>query len=315
MSNKEKRNWSHYNQRLKRQARLELYISKDIFKPFDGVRKAGGLVLYRDALIEACLLIREYFSLALRQTQGFMESLAAQLSQDCAVPDYTTLCRRSRTCRVDIAPRIRQLRQGQVLAIDSTGLSLMTGDSWNRYKHRDKKGNDAWHKLHIAIDAETGDILACVDTPATTNDCCILPKLLGALPSKDVVAVCADMAYDTLNCYKAIIGIGARPRIPPKRTAIPTAELKRPLAPPDVYTLRARDEAIHYMRANRINGDESLARKHWKALTGYHRRSLAETAMSRIKIHTGSTLKSKRDDCKTTECRIKCRLLNLLNAA
>jgi Transposase DDE domain len=320
MSTTKKRNWSQYNQRLKRQARLELYISKDMFKPFDGVRKSGGVVLYRDALIEACLLMREYFSLALRQTQGFMESIAAQLSKDCAVPDYTTLCRRNRTCRVDIVPRVRQLRQGHILAIDSTGLSLMTGDSWNRYKHhdkkgRDKKGNNAWHKMHIAIDTKTGDILACVDTPATTNDCCILPKLLNALPSNDVAAVCADMAYDTLNCYKAITGMGARPRIPPKRTAIPTAELKKPLAPSDVHALRARDEAIYYVRANRINGDESLARKRWKALTGYHRRSLAETTMSRIKIHTGSTLQSRRDDCKTTECRIKCKLLNLLNAA
>jgi hypothetical protein len=315
MRNAPKRNWSQYNQRLKRQARLELYISGDLFTRYEGPRQRGGIQLYKDALIEACLLVRAYFSLALRQTQGFMESLAAKIDKTFVVPDYTTLSRRSRTCKVDIAPRVKKLHQGCVIAIDSTGLSLMTSDSWNRHKHRLRTGNHAWHKLHLVIDTATGDILACEDTPATTNDCEVLPKLLRALPQDDLVAVCADMAYDTVDCRQAIFAAKAQQRIPPKRTAVPTLELKQPRPPAVLAALAARDDAIYYIRANSVNGDSSLARKRWKQLTGYHRRSLVETTMSRLKVHAGSTLKAKRDATKATECRIKCRLLNLLNSA
>ena len=309
------RNWAQYNQQLKRQARLDLYIRQEIFAPYDGLRRAGGVRLYQDALIEACLLVREYFSLALRQTQGFMESVAAKMGGSFAVPDYTTLSRRSRTCKVNLAPHIKKLRPGCVIAIDSTGLSLLTSDSWNRYKHRSKTGNYAWHKLHLAMDTETGDILACEDTPATTNDCEVLPVLLQNLPCGELTAVCADMAYDTVDCRKAIFAMNAQQRIPPKSTAVPTAALKYPKTGAILQVLSSRDDAIYYCRANSINGDDRLARKRWKELVGYHRRSLVETTMSRLKAHAGSALKAKRDDTKATECRIKCKLLNLLNCA
>lgn len=316
MKNKPNRNWAQYNQQLKRQARLELYIKADIFTPYGGKRRPGGIQLYQDALIEACLLVREYFGLALRQTQGFMESVVARMGENLTVPDYTTLCRRSRRCKVALAPRVKKLQNGYVIAIDSTGLSLMTSDSWNRYKHRPAKtGNYAWHKLHLAMDTETGDILACEDTPATINDCEVLPTLVRALPTDVLDAVCADMAYDTVDCRRAIFAANAQQRIPPKSTAVPTGELKKPLPGSLLPALAARDNAIDYIRANSINGDAGLARSRWKQLIGYHRRSLAETTMSRLKTHTGSTLKAKRPDTKNTECRIKCKLLNLLNAA
>lgn len=310
-----KRNWPRYNQKLKRQARLELYVSSEIFAPYDGKRRPGGVVLYQDNLIEACLLVREYFSLALRQTQGFMESLAITIGENLAVPDYTTLSRRSRTCKVSLSSNITQLRQGCIIAVDSTGLSLMTSDSWNRYKHRKNKGNYAWHKLHIAMDTQSGDILACEDTPATINDCQVLPSLIKTVPHDNIGSVCADMAYDTVDCRKAIAAKKARQLIPPKSTAIPTAERKNPYPPTTAHLLKERDEAINYIRANTQNGDDSLARKRWKELVGYHKRSLAESTMSRIKAHAGSVLKSKRDDTKSTECRIKCKLMNLLNHA
>lgn len=313
MKTTQKRNWSQYNQRLKRQARLDLYVSNDIFVPYHGPRRPGGVLRYADALIEACLLVREYFSLALRQTQGFMESLAARLAPDLSVPDYTTLCRRSKRLQVELKPKITRLRQGAILAIDSTGLSLLSADSWNRHKHRKQRGNSSWHKLHLIIDTETGDILACEDTPATTNDCLMLPPLLNALEGPPPKAVCGDMAYDTFDCRKAIAQCGARQLIPPKRNAVACHPEHAHWKQRDV--LQERDEAIGYFAANAVNGCDQLARKRWKQLVGYHRRSLAETTMSRLKTHTGTTLKTKLPQTKTTQCNIKCKLLNILNQA
>jgi effector-binding domain-containing protein len=76
-----------------------------------------------------------------------------------------------------------------------------------------------------------------------------------------------------------------------------------------------RDEALSYFEANKINGSTQKARKNWKKLVGYHQRSLVETTMFRIKAHTGSWLKSKNPKNMTTETKIKCKLLNILNLA
>lgn len=306
-----KRNWSRYNQQLKSQARVELYVSTDIFSAYAGPRRPGGIQRYGDSLIEACLLVREYFSLGLRQTQGFMESLSARLTPGLKVPDYTTLCRRSKSLKIELKAKRSPLRYGAVVAIDSTGLSLLTADSWNRHKHRTKRGNGSWHKLHLIIDTETGDILACEDTPATTNDCLMLPPLLNALEGSAPQVVCGDMAYDTFDCRRAIYQCGARQLIPPKQGGVAChpnhARWKQR------KVLRERDEAIGYFAANTVNGNDQLARKRWKKLVGYHQRSLVETTMSRLKTHTGTNLKAKLPQTKTTQCRIKCKLLNIIN--
>jgi IS5 family transposase len=316
MNNNNKRDWSAYNQKLKRQASLDLYISADILQPYALPRARGGVILYNDALIEGCLFLRMYFSLGLRQTEGMMAWLVRHFNAAGQIPNYTTICRRAKTLNVSLKAKVAGHKEGMVIAVDSTGLSLLSSDSWNRDKHCKKRGNDSWHKLHMAIDTETGEILACQDTPANVNDCEMLPALLNDLPTDvPIEAVCADMAYDTLKCREAVQKKGATQRIPPKATAVHSTKLaKRPSAQ-DRAILKERDDAISFFTHNTINACDKMARKRWKQCTGYHRRSLVETSMARLKAHTGSTLKSLTPATKTTECRIKCKLLNLLNQA
>ena len=64
----------------------------------------------------------------------------------------------------------------------------------------------------------------------------------------------------------------------------------------------ARDEAIRGIR--------NLGRKSWKQEVGYHRRSLAETAMFRLKQTFGNKLKNRTLGNQKTESRIRCRILN-----
>ena len=63
-----------------------------------------------------------------------------------------------------------------------------------------------------------------------------------------------------------------------------------------------RDEAIRGIRR--------LGRKRWKRQSGYHRRSLVETSMSRLKQAFGPRLKNKGFDNQQTEARLRCKLLN-----
>ncbi|UIK01274.1 transposase (plasmid) [Rhizobium leguminosarum] len=57
---------------------------------------AGWSAEYSDLAITLCLTLRVVYGLALRQTQGLMRSVAALMGFDIAVPDFSTLSRRSK---------------------------------------------------------------------------------------------------------------------------------------------------------------------------------------------------------------------------
>lgn len=318
MKNHRSRNWSHYNQHLKRQARIELYLSEDLFSNwyYTGPRKAGGVQRYSDGLIEACLLVREYFGLALRQTQGFMESLMSRFTEALTLPDYTTLCRRASRLNVRLQPQLPKLRTGgYIIAVDSTGLSVIARDSWNRHKHgkRHSRHSQTWRKLHLSMEVESGEIIECDYSSARTNDCLLLPSLIAPIVDDQLQAVCADMAYDTKECRGAIHDKKATQLIPPKRHA--NFSRLNPKTKAYGEVLAERDALIGYFKANQINGDDSLVRKQWKEKSGYHQRSNVETTMSRIKAHTSCKLTNKTEANRETQSRIKCKLLNIINKA
>jgi IS5 family transposase len=234
---KDQRNWREYNQKLRQSARVELYISDEVLKGwyYEGERKAGGKIQYPDALIEAILCVREAFQLALRQTQGFVEGVLKCWLKKKTVPHYSTLCRRMQKLEVKIKPRLRQLRteltegakQGLVLAIDSTGLSIFKRDSWNAHKHRThpKTPMETWRKLHVCIDTANGDILSAAYSDAKSNDGEYLPTLLQDIPEDiSIDAVSGDKAYDTVNCREAVQAKKAAERIDIRRDAKPTCQ-------------------------------------------------------------------------------------------
>ncbi len=93
---RKERNWSHYNQKLKRVARIDFFINEEAIEnwSYDGKRKPGGKMLYSNHAIELCLIIKEYLKLAYRQTQGFIESVLHYMNINVVTPDYSTISRR-----------------------------------------------------------------------------------------------------------------------------------------------------------------------------------------------------------------------------
>lgn len=63
-----------------------------------------------------------------------------------------------------------------------------------------------------------------------------------------------------------------------------------------------RDECLRQIRRD--------GRKAWKESIGYHRRSLAETAMSRLKASFGDRLKNRLLPNQAVEAALRCKLLN-----
>lgn len=105
-----------------------------------------------DAAIQFCLAIKNLFSLALRQTTGFVQSLLALSGLAWATPDFSTLCRRQRNLDVQVA--YRPSSAGQHLLVDSTGIKFLGEGEWKCKKHGPERRRQ-WRKLHIGLDAQT----------------------------------------------------------------------------------------------------------------------------------------------------------------
>ena len=315
---RKERNWSQYNQNLKKIARVEFFISEEALEQwnYNGKRKPGGKIIYSDNVIELSLILREYYKLAYRQTQGFMESIFDLMKVKVQIPDYTTMSRRCGKLQVSLRNKLLIPRhQGQlVIAVDSTGLSLYSGREWNRIKHHSQKTScfDKWRKLHIAIDIKTGEILSTSCGKSTVNDGEVLPTLLDAI-DEPISAVCGDMAYDTVNCREAIKKKKARQLIPPIRNARLVKNNRNLTKRRDI--LQERDEAIKYINHNSINGDKSSARASWKNKVGYHARSLVESTMLQIKQHCRDNLTNRKEPNRIVQSKIKCKIVNLIIAA
>lgn len=315
---REKRNWSQYNQKLKQIARVEFFISEEAIENwhYSGKRKSGGKIIYSDHVIELSLILKEYYKLAYRQTQGFMESVFNFMQINVQIPDYTTMSRRCGKLQVSLRKKLLTSKnQGQlVIAVDSTGLSLYSGREWNRIKHHSQKTScfEKWRKLHIAIDVNTGEILSSHYGKSTANDGEVLPTLLDAI-DEPISAVCGDMAYDTVNCREAIKKKKAQQLIPPIRNAILTKNNRNLTKQRDI--LQERDEAIKYINHNTINGNKSLARASWKRKVGYHARSLIESTMLQIKQHCRDNLTNRKEQNRIIQSQIKCKIVNLIIAA
>ncbi len=113
------------------------------------------------------LILRLVFHLALRQAEAFSRSVLRLLGLDLAVPDHTTLSRRGRGFAAR-QPRVAR-RDGPVhLVLDSTGLQLFGQGEWDAAKQG--RTRRQWRKLHLAVDASTGEIAAHVLTVGNAVD-------------------------------------------------------------------------------------------------------------------------------------------------
>ena len=92
------------------------------------------------------------FRLALRQTEGLIGSILRLLGLDLAVPDHTTLSRRSETLEGPQRPRSGS--EPVHLLVDSTGLKLGSPGEWLALKHGTEQRR-SWRKLHLGVGMPT----------------------------------------------------------------------------------------------------------------------------------------------------------------
>jgi hypothetical protein len=111
------------------------------------------------------------------------------------------------------------------LVIDSTGLKLFGRGEWDEERHG--RARRSWRKLHIAVDAGTGEIVACVLTDDGADDAGEVPALLGQVEG-EIASVTADGAYDGEPVYQAVASRQPDPQvdvvIPPRASAVASTE-------------------------------------------------------------------------------------------
>jgi IS5 family transposase len=135
------------------------------------------------------------FHLPLRQTEGFLNSLMQLLDVDLPIPDHTTLSRRLQTLG-EIG--FQSATQGPLhLLIDSTGLRIHVGHL------RKPPRNRVWRKLHLAVDAKSGQIVASALTNHRIRDSTPVPALLEQTDRR-LASLCADGTYDRKSNGQAV---------------------------------------------------------------------------------------------------------------
>jgi Transposase DDE domain len=289
------RNWREYNESLVARGSMTIWFSEEALANWyheNGEGKRGRPFTYSDSTMETFLTIRELLRLPYRQTEGFVRSILALVGEGLSVPDFTSAAKRA--AKLDVALPVLPRRGHVDVVLDSTGLKVFGDGEWKVRQHGPSKRR-TWRKLHLAVDPDTQEIVAEVLTTNAAHDADLAEALLEEAPGT-IATVTADGIYDKWKVYDAIERRGARPRIPPRHDA----KIKRhaKAAGPRL----PRDEAIRMIRR--------IGRKSWKKLIGYHCRSLAETAVFRLKTIFGPMLKNRMMSNQITEARIRCKILN-----
>ena len=174
------RNWREYERGLRSRGDVTIWLSEDAIAawvpPKNGLR--GGQRRYSNLAVRTALTLRVVFSLPLRQTEGFLDSLLRLMGLNLKAPDHTTLSRRNQIVAV---PPLTRSYDGPIdLIVDSTGLKILGCGEWNAHKHKASKKRRDWRKLHIGVDAE-GFIVAAELTASSRDDASTLPDLLAPL--------------------------------------------------------------------------------------------------------------------------------------
>jgi transposase len=288
-------NWPAYEAGLRRRGSLTLWIEDatldhwQIFGP-------GGQARYKDAAIQTTLMVRTAFGLGLRQTEGLMASVITLMDLTISAPDHSTISRRAATLPVvqpDSMPR------GPLhLLIDSTGLQVYGAGQWLEAKHG-AKSRRKWRKLHLAVDAENGTIVARTLTDQDTDDPSQVAPLLDQIDGL-IARVTADGAYDGAPTYGTIAAYGddIEVVIPPRSTAVLNGE-RGPLAQRDRHLAMITERG-------------QLA---WQKATDYGQRSLVETTMGRYKALIGPRLRARGFAAQRTEAAIGVLALNQMLTA
>jgi hypothetical protein len=290
-------NWRDYDAALRQRGSLTVWFSEEAIAAWRAEPRPtrGGQACYSPLAITTALTLRAVFRLALRQTEGLIGSLVHLLGLDLPVPDHSTLSRRAATLEV---PRSQPGTEPIHLLVDSTGVTLRGAGEWLTEKHGTKTRR-SWRKLHLGVDADTGQIVAAALTSPEADDAAQVGPLLEQIDGT-VASFTGDGAYDQGGVYDAVVQRhpAAAVIIPPRSDAV--------LSETAATRPTQRDRHLQLITEH--------GRMAWQKASGYTRRARAEAAISRYKRVIGAALRSRTDPRRATELALAIEVLNRMLA-
>ena len=282
------KNWAEYDRALVNRGNLTIWFDEDsVAKTWTPPRPVGRGKpgTYSEVTIQTCLTRKALFRLPYRATEGLLNSLMRLSTLDLPVPDHTHLSRRAATLEVQIPwrPRIRATH----VVVGATGLKIFGEGEWQVRQHGVGKRR-TWRKIHPAADETAKDIIGIEVTTADWHDSEVFPDLLAQVEG-EVSQVAADGAYDTAGTHAAIRERDAKATIAPREDAVTWGN-----DPP-------RDALLAEI--------QSKGRAGWKKGSAYHRRSIAENMMYRLK-QLGDHLFSREFDQQVAESHVRVAIIN-----
>jgi IS5 family transposase len=289
------KNWSEYDKALVQRGSITFWMSDEYEKIwlYAGEKQRGSQFEYSDKAIEIMLTIKEVFHLTNRGVEGFVRSLFGMMNIPLSVPDHTTLSKRGKALKVKLPKKA----SGSLnMVFDSTGLKIYGEGEWKVRKHGYSKRR-TWRKLHLGADPESGEIQAVFLTENNISDAAVVKELLEQI-EQTLLACAADGAYDKRKVYDALNKHSPEVEIliPPRKDARIWQHGNSKAEP------LKRDQNLRYIRKH--------GRQRWKEDSSYHMRSLAETAMFRLKTIFGDELSARLLETQTTQALIRCAALN-----
>ena len=278
---------------LRQRGSLTVWFSDAAIAAWKAERRTtrGGQSRYSALTIATALTLKSVFRLALRQTEGLIGSIIALLGLDLVVPDHTTLSRRAEN--LDVA-RARSGSGPVHLLVDSKGLKLCGSGEWLLEKHGTKTRR-AWPKLHIAVDADTGQIATAALTTSDVGDGSQVGALLDQMDGP-VTSFTADGAHDQDGVYGEVVS-----RHPDVSVIVP---------PRSSAVLSETANTAATMRDRHLQMIADRGRIAWQKASDCNWRALVEADISRLKRVIGNELTSRTDQRRATEVAIAVNALN-----
>ncbi|EJL6271240.1 IS5 family transposase [Vibrio cholerae] len=285
-------NWKQYNKALINRGSLTFWIDEEAIRQWKQSKqdKRGRPRQFSDLAITTALMVKRVFSMQLRALQGFINSVFSLANVPVVCPHYSCISRRAKQIEVSFKPKTRGAIQH--LAIDAIGLKVYGEGKWKVKKHGTDGKRRVWRKLHLAVDTSTHEIVAAELSLSNVTDAEVLPNLLKQTRRR-IIEISGDGSYDTRECHEAIRFKRAIPLIPPREGAA-FWENGHP-----------RNLAVGCQKLYGSNNK-------WKMRYGYHRRSLSETAMYRVKQLLGGRLSLRNDNAQVGETYSMIKALNKL---
>jgi hypothetical protein len=294
-------NWPAYDASLRQRGSLTVWVTDEAIRAWRAEPRTtrGGQPWYSELAILTALTLRAVFRLGLRQTEGLIGSLMRLLGLDLPVPDHTTLSRRAVTLEVPrprsgSSPNAHTSTEPVHLLVDSTGLKLCGPGEWLIEKHGTRMRR-SWRKLHLGVDADSGQIVATALTTHDVDDGSQAGPLLDQVAGP-VASFTGDGAYDQDGVYASVAERHpeAEVIVPPRATAVPSETA----------------ESAPTQRDRHLQHTADHGRMAWQTASGYTKRARAEAAIGRWKQVIGDRLRAHTDERRATEVDVAAHVLN-----